>query len=653
MCGIVGISSSPDSPETGRRQIALFRDLLIRSQSRGRESAGVAWRNGPDEIVTAKIRGTVRTLLKNVDASGRKPLPESALLEMIGHSRLVTDGDSSLHHNNQPVIGEGEVVVHNGIITNHADLWAGTGKIPKTEVDSEVLLPLLAEARVQGGWRVDRVFRDLRGSASFAYLSTAEQGILLATNTGSLYVSPLEEGGVVFASEHFILEEALKKQGRNLGQIRWVQAGECVLLLPGGSESPRSITDGILETSSPSGARGSVSDLFAGAGRVQAPLHSRKAMDIDEGMVERASQLRRCTRCILPETFPFIQFDTEGICNFCRHHVPMSGRKGTSALESILDPFRSLPRQNCIVPLSGGRDSFMSLHLLVHRFRMKPVSYTYDWGMVTPLARRNIARICGDLGIENILVSADIGKKRKYIRQNIQAWMHKPDLGMIPLFMAGDKWFFYYLNQVRKETGISLNIWSGNQFENTDFKAGFSGIAPRFGKERIDSLDLRGKLKLMGHFASQYLLNPRYINTSVPDTLGSYWSYYLAPRTDYHALFDYEDWNEEKIDGTIINQYGFEQDPEAASTWRIGDGTAPFYNYIYMQRCGFTETDTFRSNQIRAGHLSREQALMRVQIENNPRPEGLRWYLESVGLDPVETLKRLNGMPRLHPALDS
>jgi len=72
-----------------------------------------------------------------------------------------------------------------------------------------------------------------------------------------------------------------------------------------------------------------------------------------------------------------------------------------------------------------------------------------------------------------------------------------------------------------------------------------------------------------------------------------------------------------------------------------------------MQRCGFTETDTFRSNQIRAGHLSREQALERVQIENKPRPEGLRWYLESVGLDPVETLKGLNGMPRLHPALDS
>ena len=41
---------------------------------------------------------------------------------------------------------------------------------------------------------------------------------------------------------------------------------------------------------------------------------------------------------------------------------------------------------------------------------MKPVTYTYDWGMVTDLGRRNISRMCAELGVENIIVADDITK---------------------------------------------------------------------------------------------------------------------------------------------------------------------------------------------------------------------------------------------------
>ena len=71
---------------------------------------------------------------------------------------------------------------------------------------------------------------------------------------------------------------------------------------------------------------------------------------------------------------------------------------------------------------------------------------TYDLGMVTDLARRNIARICGTLGVENIIVAADIHWKRENIKKNIIALLKSPELGMIPLFMAGDKYFFCVRN---------------------------------------------------------------------------------------------------------------------------------------------------------------------------------------------------------------
>jgi hypothetical protein len=53
--------------------------------------------------------------------------------------------------------------------------------------------------------------------------------------------------------------------------------------------------------------------------------------------------------------------------------------------------------------------------LVVKELQMKPITYTYDWGMVTDLARRNISRMCSILGVENIIVAADISKKRDNI----------------------------------------------------------------------------------------------------------------------------------------------------------------------------------------------------------------------------------------------
>ena len=72
---------------------------------------------------------------------------------------------------------------------------------------------------------------------------------------------------------------------------------------------------------------------------------------------------------------------------------------------------------------------------------MKPITYTYDWGMTSDIGRRNISRVCEKLRVENIIVSADINFKRNNIKKNILAWLKKPHLGMVNLFTAGDKAF--------------------------------------------------------------------------------------------------------------------------------------------------------------------------------------------------------------------
>ena len=65
----------------------------------------------------------------------------------------------------------------------------------------------------------------------------------------------------------------------------------------------------------------------------------------------------------------------------------------------------------------------MALHLIKTELKLNPVAYTYDWGMITDLGRRNISRFCAKLGVENIIVAADIRKKRDYIRKNLLAYI--------------------------------------------------------------------------------------------------------------------------------------------------------------------------------------------------------------------------------------
>ena len=219
---------------------------------------------------------------------------------------------------------------------------------------------------------------------------------------------------------------------------------------------------------------------------------------------------------------------------------------------------------------------------------------------------------------------------------------------MVPLFMAGDKFFFYYTDQVKKQTGIPLNIWGINPLENTEFKVGFLGVPPDHLKKRIYSLSAKRQALLLFNMGKIILDNPRYVNGSVWNTIGSFISRSVVPHRDYYHLFDYYRWDENEIEKLVREEYQWETAIDTQTTWRIGDGTAPFYNYIYYTVAGFSEYDTFRSNQIREGMLSREEAMRLVMLENRPRYASIKWYTEIVNLDFATTIKRINSIPKLY-----
>ena len=268
--------------------------------------------------------------------------------------------------------------------------------------------------------------------------------------------------------------------------------------------------------------------------------------------------------------------------------------------------------------------------------------------MVTDLGRRNISRMCSRLGVENIIVADDISKKRRNIRLNLSAWLKAPHLGMIALLTAGDKHFFRHVETVKRQTGISLNLWGINPLEVTHFKTGFLGIKPDFEEKKVYSHGLSKQLRY--HFLRTKAMTKSfgYFNRSLWDTLSGEYHRSFTEKRDYFHLFDYWRWDEEEINHTLLNEYNWEMAPDTTTTWRIGDGTAALYNYIYYTVAGFTEHDTFRSNQIREGQISRERALELVNVENQPRYQNIRWYLDTLGMDFTSVIKTINNMQQLY-----
>jgi hypothetical protein len=673
MCGIFGVLLRADARISHADVTAMLRELYLLSESRGKESAGLhayfpvegeAWtlkgaQRASDLLQSSEYRKlTDGTLRRAFNGSGNGPTVPVALL---AHSRLVTNGVAEMQCNNQPVRWGPVTMIHNGIVVNVDELWKAHPHLKRTaEVDTEVMAASAADAVSQGAdpaRATAHVFGEIRGAASVAWLHEQANWVVLATNTGDLFHCTLPGAGVsFFASERYILETALKRMNGAVEPgvgINWLPPGNGTVIsldtlqpqqFPLRGETPAvEATDGLQ-------ARKAVQhDVMAAApAPIVAPgMADEKLLRYNEA---RMRDMRRCSRCVLPETFPFIDFDDKGVCNYCRGYKRRYGAMDPTSKQKFIDSLQGYRRNDgspdVLVAFSGGRDSSYGLHLIKKEFGLTPITFTYDWGMVTDLARRNIARICGELGIQNVLVSADIRGKRDNIRANVSAWLRKPDLGMVPLFMAGDKYFFKVSNQLKRQTGIRLDLWCANPLENTDFKAGFCGVPPDFDKKRVDYLSLGRQARMIAHYGWQFLRNPAYLNRSIPDTLTAFLSYYVEPRRDFFFIFDHFIWNEDEVD-QALRHYDWELSPDSRSTWRIGDGTAPFYNYIYVTARGFSEFDTFRSNQVREGMLSRDHALALVLDNNRPRAASLRWYLDTIRLDFDNTVRRINELDTL------
>ena len=119
--------------------------------------------------------------------------------------------------------------------------------------------------------------------------------------------------------------------------------------------------------------------------------------------------MKRCTRCVLPETFRGIQFDDEGVCQYCRRKQSSERRTGQKAklrarFEEFVSEMRDEPGYHGLMSWSGGKDSTYTLWLMRHEYNLRMLAFTFDNGFVSPVAMNNMHTIADNLGIDHVII---------------------------------------------------------------------------------------------------------------------------------------------------------------------------------------------------------------------------------------------------------
>ena len=299
------------------------------------------------------------------------------------------------------------------------------------------------------------------------------------------------------------------------------------------------------------------------------------------------------------------------MCNYCLTYTPIE-YKGKTKLEELLDTYRNRnkgEKYDCVVPVSGGRDSTFTLYELVEVYDMKVLAYNYDNGFVSEQAKLNLKEITDATGVDLVTIKHD---QTKYFRNNLIALSKKVSPAMVPTLCLGCRYGIVSgACKVAMRYKVPLVFFSSSRLEKPSFKK-------EFFKNHFN--------KMIAGMASEFFSNPFYFKPSfVPMYVRDYFSH-LPPLSPWLKLlygkvrivefFDYVKWDEKRIENTIENKLKWKKPKEAKSSGRFDCLVRYFKDYFYLNSVGFTERDEQLSNMIREGMISRAEALQRLMEEN-------------------------------------
>jgi hypothetical protein len=345
--------------------------------------------------------------------------------------------------------------------------------------------------------------------------------------------------------------------------------------------------------------------------------------------------MKRCCNCVLTENMPNIKFDSNGLCNYCQNTKKIE-LKGEDKLIALLDSYRSTENKyDCIVTLSGGRDSTYTLLKMVKDYKMKVLAVNYANPFTDPIAKKNMENAVKYLNLDLIQFQLDKHMHEKTFRHNLNVWLKNPNPSLIPMLCISCKTIWITILKIARQHGIRCIISGGNPYEDTSFKKELINVA---GDVRVENSSIQAITCII----KDTIKNPGYYHPSyIPTMIKGYLflnPYSLGPRlvgrkVSRIDLFNYIEWNEDEIISRIKSELHWESPQNLTSTWRFDCYVGHLKEFLYLKTIGMTERDDLYAKMVRQGLMTRDDALIRLEKENPVQFEYIEKLLKQAGIN--------------------
>lgn len=341
-------------------------------------------------------------------------------------------------------------------------------------------------------------------------------------------------------------------------------------------------------------------------------------------------KLRYCVRCCMPETNEGMGFDEMGICKACRsseQKMRIDWRARQEALKGILEKAKAEAGDNydCVVPISGGKDSAFQLHVLVKVFGMTPLAVTFSHNWFTEAGKYNLFNILDRLGVDHVMYTPNRGLVNKLARRSL------PMIGDSCWHCHAGVWSFPF--HVAVKFKIPLLIYGESPAE-------FSGRTTYFDQELPKEKDfvqvgLRESIKVPAEKMVGEGITKKELNLFFPPTAAE------LEEAGIYGLFlgDFVFWDHERQTEFLVKEYGWREDRiEGSYKWykSVECRMAGVHDYAKYIKRGFGRGTDFASQDVRAGLMTREEAFDLAAKVDSERPGTLDYYLQITGYSEEE-----------------
>ena len=368
-------------------------------------------------------------------------------------------------------------------------------------------------------------------------------------------------------------------------------------------------------------------------------LRERQARSLTPAPAEsrpHGGATRFCTRCVYPAISAVpLEFDDDGVCTGCRVAEARAAipdaewARRRELLIETLDRARSRDgsRHDCVIPVSGGKDSWFQTHVVVNELGFNPLLVTYNGNNWTPAGWRNVHRMKEVFGVDHVMVSPSVATLRTLNRLGMRVmgdmnWHAHVGITSAPVAVAA-------------QHGIPLVLWGEH---------GYLDLGGQFSLDDFPEMTYRDRFE---HFARGYEWNyfvgleglrPRDL---IP------WRYpsderllQLGLRGVY--LGNYLPWEANDHGAMVIEEYGFEVASEGFErTYRRMSNLDDMHengvhDYMKYIKFGYGRCTDHACKDIRAGLMSREEAVELVREHDHRRPSDLERWLSYSGMPEAE-----------------